>query len=160
MWVSNSTPVCYLSHSLLHFLSLHTHIHTHAHTLHSLSNTNEKFRNNTWLFTTQSFVNLHLIMLVPHLNPSMICIMPKKNPYFVYKTPIPFMGEGNDNPLQCSCLENPRDRGAWWAAVYGVAQIRTQLKRLSSSSSIPFMSWTPSHQKYFNHSHLLSRKAR
>ena len=39
------------------------------------------------------------------------------------------------NPLQCSCLENPRDGGAWWAAVYGVAQSRTQLKRLSSSSS-------------------------
>ena len=38
-------------------------------------------------------------------------------------------------PLQCSCLENPRDGGAWWAAVYGVAQSRTQLKRLSSSSS-------------------------
>ena len=34
-------------------------------------------------------------------------------------------GEGNGNPLQCSCLENPRDRGAWWAAVYGVAQSRT-----------------------------------
>ena len=43
--------------------------------------------------------------------------------------------EGNGNPLQCSCLENPRDRGAWWAAVYGVAQSRTWLKRLSSSSS-------------------------
>ena len=41
----------------------------------------------------------------------------------------------NGNPLQCSCLENPRDRGAWWAAIYGVAQSRTQLKRLSSSSS-------------------------
>ena len=40
-------------------------------------------------------------------------------------------GEGNGNPLQCSCLENPRDGGAWWAAVYGVAQSRTQLKRLS-----------------------------
>ena len=39
-------------------------------------------------------------------------------------------------PIQCSCLENPRDRGAWWAAVYGVAQSRTRLKRLSSSSSI------------------------
>ena len=45
------------------------------------------------------------------------------------------IGEGNGNPLQCSCLENPRDGGAWWAAVYGVAQIRTRLKRLSSSSS-------------------------
>ena len=38
-------------------------------------------------------------------------------------------------PLQCSCLENPRDGGAWWAAVYGVAQSQTRLKRLSSSSS-------------------------
>ena len=46
------------------------------------------------------------------------------------------IGEGNGNPLQCSCLENPRDRGAWWAAVYGAAQSRTRLKRLSSSSSI------------------------
>ena len=46
------------------------------------------------------------------------------------------IGEGNGNPLQCSCLENPRDEGAWWAAVYGVAQSRTRLKRLSSSSSI------------------------
>ena len=38
------------------------------------------------------------------------------------------IGEGNGNPLQCSCLENPRDGGAWWAAVHGVAQSRTQLK--------------------------------
>ena len=45
------------------------------------------------------------------------------------------IGEGNGNPLQCSCLENPRDGGAWWAAVYGVVQSRTRLKRLSSSSS-------------------------
>ena len=45
------------------------------------------------------------------------------------------IGEGNGNPLQCSCLENPRDGGAWWAAVYGVAQSWTQLKLLSSSSS-------------------------
>jgi len=42
------------------------------------------------------------------------------------------IGEGNGNPLQCSCLENPRDGGAWWAAVYGVAQSRTRLKWLSS----------------------------
>ena len=45
-------------------------------------------------------------------------------------------GEGNGNPLQCSCLENPRDGGAWWAAIYGVTQSRTWLKQLSSSSSI------------------------
>ena len=44
------------------------------------------------------------------------------------------IGEGNGNPLQCSCLENPRDGGAWWAAVYGVAQSRTRLKWLSSSN--------------------------
>ena len=46
--------------------------------------------------------------------------------------PFPFslscLGEGNGNPLQCSCLENPRDGGAWWASVYGVAQSRTRLK--------------------------------
>ena len=45
------------------------------------------------------------------------------------------IGEGNGNPLQYSCLENPGDGEVWWAAVYGVAQSRTQLKRLSSSSS-------------------------
>ena len=44
------------------------------------------------------------------------------------------IGEGNGNPLQCSCFENPRDGGAWWAAIYGVAQSWTGLKRLSSSS--------------------------
>ena len=49
------------------------------------------------------------------------------------------IGEGNGNPLQGSCLENPRDGEAWWAAVYGVAQSRTRLKRLSSSSSKPFI---------------------
>ena len=45
---------------------------------------------------------------------------------------LPCIGEGNGNPLQCSFLENPRDGTAWWAAIYGVAQSRTQLKRLSS----------------------------
>ena len=51
------------------------------------------------------------------------------------------IGGGNGNPLQCSCLENPRDGGAWWAAVYGVAQSRTRLKRLSSSSSCVLLEW-------------------
>ena len=53
------------------------------------------------------------------------------------------IGEGNDNPLQCSCLENPRDGGAWWAAFYGVVQSQTQLKRLSSIALVvknPFTS--------------------
>ena len=44
-------------------------------------------------------------------------------------------GEGNGNPLQCSCLENPKDGGAWWAAVYGVTQSQMRLKQLSSSNS-------------------------
>ena len=52
--------------------------------------------------------------------------------------------EGNGNLLQCSCLESPRDGGAWWAAVYGIAQSRTQLKRLSSSSSSIWLKyWGP-----------------
>ena len=46
-----------------------------------------------------------------------------------------WIGEGNGNPLICSCLENPRDRGAWWAAIYGVTQSRTRLKWVVSSSS-------------------------
>ena len=59
---------------------------------------------------------------------------------------LPCIGEGNGNPLQCSCLENPRDGGTWWAAVYGVAQSRTRLKRLSSSSSIlVFTHYTVNH---------------
>ena len=49
------------------------------------------------------------------------------------------IGQGNGNPLQCSCLENHRDRGAWWAAVYGVTQTWTRLKWLSSSSSILYI---------------------
>ena len=53
-----------------------------------------------------------------------------------WATSLSRIGGGNGNPLQCSCLENPRDGGAWWAAVYGVAQSRTRLKQLSSSSSI------------------------
>ena len=51
-----------------------------------------------------------------------------------WATSLSRIGEGNGNPLQCSCLENPRDGGALWAAVYGVAQSRTRLRRLSSSS--------------------------
>ena len=54
------------------------------------------------------------------------------------------IGEGNGNPLQCSCLENPSDRGAWWAAVYGVAQSWTRVKWLSSSSSSSLHTLAPS----------------
>ena len=72
---------------------------------------------------------------------------------------LPCIGEGNGNPLQCSCLENPRDGGAWWAAVYGVAQSRTRLKWLSSSSSsIPLHIWLSSTSLYiciyvYTHTH-------
>ena len=52
-----------------------------------------------------------------------------------WATSLSCIGKGNGNPLQCYCLENPRDRGAWWASLYGVAQNQTRLKRLSSSSS-------------------------
>ena len=51
------------------------------------------------------------------------------------------IGEGNGNPLQCSCLENPRDSGAWWTAVYGIAQSQTRLKWLSSSSVSDIARW-------------------
>ena len=52
------------------------------------------------------------------------------------------MGEGNGTPLQYSCLENPREGRAWWAAVYGVAQSRTRLKRLGSSVPLFATPWT------------------
>ena len=54
------------------------------------------------------------------------------------------IGEGNGNPLQYSCLENPRDGRAWWAAVCGVTQSRTRLKRLSSSSKVALVINNPS----------------
>ena len=63
-----------------------------------------------------------------------------------WATSLSHIEEGNGNPLQCSCLENPRDGGAWWAAIYGVAQSQTRLKRLSSSSS----SSSENSQLYFN----------
>ena len=57
-------------------------------------------------------------------------------------------GEGNDNPLQYSCLENPVDGGAWWAAVYGVAQSRTRLSDLAAAAAILYLPlmWPPYHQ--------------
>ena len=58
------------------------------------------------------------------------------NPFWVLSLCMVLGGEGNGNPLPYSCLENPRDRGDWWAAVYGVAQSRTRLTQLSSSSSM------------------------
>ena len=66
------------------------------------------------------------------------------------------IGEGNGNPLQCSCLENPRDGGAWWAAVYGVAQNRKWLTWLSSSSrSLINSSFPPTHHREMAFKNLL-----
>ena len=56
---------------------------------------------------------------------------------------LPYIGEENGNPLQCSCVEKPRDGGAWWADVFGVTQSRTRLKRLSSSSSMQMVTREP-----------------
>ena len=64
-------------------------------------------------------------------------------------------GKGNGNPLQCSCLENPRDGGAWWAAIYGVAQSRTWLKWLSNSSMVPNQGWICSPVNMWRHPWLL-----
>ena len=66
-----------------------------------------------------------------------------------------FIGEGNGNPLQCSCLENPRDGGAWWAAVYGVTQSRTRLKRLAAAAAAEGLS---SEKAMANHSSTLAWK--
>ena len=64
------------------------------------------------------------------------------------------LGEGNGNPLQCSCLENPRDSEIWWAALYGVAQSRTRLERLGSSSSsssfLESLYQSPSHHQWLS----------
>ena len=77
------------------------------------------------------------------------------------------IGAGNGNPLQYSCLENPREGRAWWAAVYGVAQSRTQLKRLSSSSSsrtfhsktINFTFFSSAHGTFSRIDHILGHKS-
>ena len=91
----------------------------------------------------------HILNLLQHPSPShpsgsSQCTSPKDPVSFTTGSPgmsqrfilsSCFIGEGSGTPLQYSCLENPRDGGAWWAVVYGVAQNRTRLKRLSSSSS-------------------------
>ena len=67
--------------------------------------------------------------------PAYLTYMQKTTERLHFPFSLSCIGEGNGNPLQCSCLENPRDGEAWWAAIYGVAQSQTRLKQLSSSSS-------------------------
>ena len=62
---------------------------------------------------------------------------------FTFHFSLSCIGEGNGNPLQCSCLENPKDGGAWWAAVYGVTKCRTWLKQLSNISRLHLLYPSP-----------------
>ena len=72
-------------------------------------------------------VSLYRISLINTNRNLCVCIC-------IFLVPRAYKGEGNGNPLQYSCLENPLDAGAWWAAIYGVAQSWTRLKQLSSNS--------------------------
>ena len=87
-----------------------------------------------------------------------------KTQWLLFHFSLSCIGEGNGNPLQCSCLENPKDRGAWWAAVSGVAQSQTRRKQLSSSSSrgtltyfIKTLSWESSSEYWFSVSYILHK---
>ena len=82
----------------------------------------------------RSFVGKVMSLLVNTLSRFVIAFLPRSKYLLISWLQSPSR-EGNGNPLQYSCLENPMDRGAWWAAVYGVAQSQTRLKQLRSSSS-------------------------
>ena len=60
-------------------------------------------------------------------------------------------GEGNGNPLQYSCLENPMDRGAWWATVHGVTKSQTQLSNFTFIPKIQCLPWLPAPTHHHNH---------
>ena len=91
-----------------------------------------------WIAISFSFVLLEKIWGLPYYNfpwmeePGRLQSMGPLKVRHDWATSLSCIGEGNGNPFQCSCLENPRDGVTWWAAIYGVAQSRT---RLSSSSS-------------------------
>ena len=91
-----------------------------------------------WNYTVCTLLYLDSFMKYNILNCIHVCSYWTTIHSFLLLNNIPlydYNGEGNVNPLQCSCLENPRDGGTWWAAVCGVTQSRTRLKWLSSSSS-------------------------
>ena len=81
------------------------------------------------------FIFAHFKSFVVRIYPFISCPVAQTVSDLTFTFHFHALEKENGNPLQCSCLENPRDGGAWWAAVYGVAQSRTRLKRLSSSSS-------------------------
>ena len=86
--------------------------------------TNSQTRLSDFTFTFHSSLHKHSHLVCAYLSVILyLCICVAMN------------GEGNGTSLQYSCLENPRDGGAWWAAIYGVAPSQTRLKQLSSSSS-------------------------
>ena len=95
---------------------------THAYRLRVIKNVNTKWEQNSYMGS-------------PWNSPGKNAGMDRHSLLLYGKSLEGIIGEGNDTPLQYSCLENPMDGGAWWAAVYGVAQGRTRLKWLSSSSS-------------------------
>jgi len=84
-----------------------------------------------WNSALNGFIFPFLLYLFSSFLFSAICKASSEN-HFAFS--LSCIGEGNGNPLQCSCLENPRDGAAWWAAISGVTQSRTRLKWLSSSS--------------------------
>ena len=104
--------------------SLPTPTHYNTQNLRSYYNQNLKFM--TW----------YIAWKIPWTEePSRLQSMGSRRVRHNWATSLSCIGEGNGNPLQCSCLENPRYKGAWWAAVYGVTQSWTRLKWLSSSST-------------------------
>ena len=103
------------------------------------SEVSQKEKNKYWIL-------IHIYAMTPHSStlawkipwteePGRLQSMGSLRVGYHWATSLSCVGEGKGNPLQCSCLENPRDRGTWWAAVSGVAQSQTRLKWLSSSNA-------------------------
>ena len=126
----------------LPYIYIHINTHIHTYVWKTIEKVEKKNQFLIKFFFAQSlsfklgfylFFSLSLSFSLPYLS-NLNSILAPSSP----------CGEGNGTPLQYSCLENPRDGGAWWAAVYGVSQNRAELKWLSGSSSSP---WTthPSH---------------
>ena len=97
--------------------------------LHNVEYSSPCYTVGSWLFIY--FMHSSVYMILP-----VSWFIPPSTPLHFYFS-LSCIGERKGNPLQCSCLENPGDGGAWWAAISGVSQSWTRLKQLSSSSSHP-----------------------